>query len=96
MLRGPTHAARVTRLGDGLLVNHGSVGLPGWRTPARSGVHSFSGTAGASYAIVENGSFGWQASLRSVPYDHRRMADLAATRGFPVCAKAIGTGHITA
>lgn len=94
MLCGHTHSARVLRLDGSLFVNPGSVGLPGWRDDAPSTVHTFSGTPDASYAVLERGVQGWKASLRFVPYDHRRMADLAAGRGFPVWAEAIGTGRI--
>jgi hypothetical protein len=72
-----------------------SVGLPGWLDHAPPTVHTFSGAPDASCAILERGPSGWQASLRFVAYDHRTVAALAATRGFPVWAEAIGTGRIT-
>lgn len=95
ILCGHTHIARVVRLRDGrLVVNPGSVGLPGYRGthPVAHAVEA--GTPHACYAILEGTAGAWHASLRYVPYDNMAMADLAARNGNPVWASALATGWV--
>src|SRR4051812_20340220 len=88
-----THIARAVRLRDGrLVVNPGSVGVPGYRD-----VHPFphvveAGTPDARYAILELAAGGWRVSFRHVPYDHDAMASLARKNGHPELAHALATG----
>jgi predicted phosphodiesterase len=95
ILCGHTHLPRVVRLRDGrLVVNPGSVGLPGyrWDVPVDHVVEA--GTPDACYAILERITGGWSVTIRYVPYDNMRMAELAARNGNPVWASALATGWV--
>jgi diadenosine tetraphosphatase ApaH/serine/threonine PP2A family protein phosphatase len=77
-----------------MIVNPGSVGLPGYRD-----VHPFphvmeAGTPDARYAILEFVDGNWRATFRQVPYDHEAMAALARRNGQPELASALATGWI--
>ena len=85
LLCGHSHVPRTLRFGDGrLVVNPGSVGLP-------TGL----GSTDARYAIVEELSSGWSASLHAVPYDHAGAAAQARSFGFENWAVAVSTGWST-
>jgi predicted phosphodiesterase len=95
ILCGHTHIPRVVRLRDGrMIVNPGSVGLPGYdgRGPISYVVEV--GTPHACYAILEHAPGGWCATIRYVPYDTAAMASLARSRGMPGWANAIATGWV--
>ena len=95
ILCGHTHVPRVVRLRDGrMIVNPGSVGLPGYdgKTPVAYVVEV--GTPHACYAILEQMRAGWLATIRYVPYDNAAMAALARSKGMPIWANAIATGWI--
>ncbi|SFO98518.1 Predicted phosphoesterase [Bradyrhizobium sp. Ghvi] len=95
ILCGHTHIPRVVRLRDGrMVVNPGSVGLPGYdgRTPVPYVVEV--GTPHACYAILERTRAGWSATLRYVPYDSTAMAALARDKGMPSWASAIASGWV--
>jgi diadenosine tetraphosphatase ApaH/serine/threonine PP2A family protein phosphatase len=95
ILCGHTHIPRVVRLRDGrMIVNPGSVGLPGYdgRTPVPYVVEV--GTPHACYAILKRSRAGWSATMRYAPYDATAMAELARKRGMPVWASAIATGWV--
>jgi predicted phosphodiesterase len=95
ILCGHTHIPRIVRLRDGrLVVNAGSVGLPGYRSSDPIAHTIESGLPDACYAILERASGQWRATLRFVPYDTTRMAQLAATNGNAVWASAIATGWV--
>jgi len=90
-----THIPRVVRLKDGrLVVNPGSVGLPGYdgKMPVPYVVEV--GTPHACYAILEHANGGWSATLRYVAYDTTAMAALARARGMLTWASAIATGWV--
>ncbi|MCP3402623.1 metallophosphoesterase [Bradyrhizobium sp. CCGB20] len=90
-----THIPRVLRLRDGrLVVNPGSVGLPGYdgKLPVPYVVEV--GTPHACYAILEYARGGWLATIRYVPYDTTAMAALARSKGMLVWASAIATGWV--
>lgn len=92
---GHTHVPRTVRSKRGqLVVNPGSVGLP-----AYDDIHPFphaieTGSPDARYAIVEKIQGGWSASLLSIPYDNRSMAELARLRGRPEWEHALLTGYL--
>lgn len=66
-----THRALVRELGDRLVINVGSVGLP------------FNSDPRAQYAILSSGGpFGWQAELRQVEYDRQRLYEIYEASGF--------------
>lgn len=96
ILCGHTHLARAVRLRDGrLVVNPGSVGIPGFRDK-----HPFphvveAGTPHARYAILDRGGGDWQVTFRHVAYDHGSMSALARRNGQPMLADALATGWIT-
>lgn len=93
---GHTHVPHVVRASTGaLIVNGGSVGLPGW-TDERPYPHFVSaGSPDARYAIVERRDGAWNAELLSVNYDHEGMAALAASRGQTEWAAALATGYVS-
>ncbi|MGY8707260.1 metallophosphoesterase family protein [Bradyrhizobium sp. 18BD] len=90
-----THIPRLVRLRDGrLVVNPGSVGLPGYdgKVPVPYVVEV--GTPHACYAILEHAGGGWSATIRYVPYDTTAMAALARAKGMLTWASAIATGWV--
>jgi predicted phosphodiesterase len=90
-----THIPRVVRLRDGRIVlNPGSVGLPGYDAKAPVYHKVEVGTPDACYAIVERRSGDWNVTYRYVPYDHRKMSELAKSNGMPVWASALATGWV--
>ncbi|HEX5997863.1 MAG TPA: metallophosphoesterase family protein [Hyphomicrobiaceae bacterium] len=96
ILCGHTHLPRVVRLRDGrLVVNAGSVGLPGYRGCAPVAHVVESGTPDACYAILERTAGRWMAGIRYVPYDATRMAELAARAGCCDWASALATGWVS-
>ena len=94
-LCGHSHLPRAVRMRDGrLVVNPGSVGLPAYRY-AKPFPHVVeTGTPDACYAVLEQCRSGWAAAFRHVPYDSRRMADLARRARLPEWANALTTGRI--
>jgi diadenosine tetraphosphatase ApaH/serine/threonine PP2A family protein phosphatase len=95
ILCGHTHIPRAVRLSDGrMIVNPGSVGVPGYRD-----MHPYphlmqAGTPDASYAILERRADRWQVTFRQVPYDHMAMAELARRNGQAGLASSLATGWI--
>jgi predicted phosphodiesterase len=95
ILCGHTHIPRVVRLRDGrMIVNPGSVGLPGFdgQTPTPYKVEL--GTPDACYAIIGRTSGGWSTTIRYVPYDSATAAEMARAKGMAVWASALATGWI--
>ena len=89
-----THIARAVKLRDGrMVVNPGSVGLPGYRANHPPHVVE-AGTPDARYAILEQRDGSWRVTFRHVPYDHGAMAALARQNGQPDLASALATGWI--
>jgi diadenosine tetraphosphatase ApaH/serine/threonine PP2A family protein phosphatase len=92
ILCGHTHIPRVVRLRDGrMIVNPGSVGLPGYagQTPLPYKVEV--GTPDACYAIVERISNGWSVTIRYVP---AAAAETARANGLAVWAGTLATGWV--
>jgi diadenosine tetraphosphatase ApaH/serine/threonine PP2A family protein phosphatase len=95
ILCGHTHIPRVIRLRDGrMIVNPGSVGLPGYDGEAPVSYVVEVGTPHACYAILERTRGGWSATIRYVPYDNTAMAALARSKGMLAWASAIATGWV--
>lgn len=95
VLCGHTHLPRALRTATGtLIVNPGSVGLPGYLDdhPYPHAVQT--GSPDARYAIVERGAGGWAAALFAVPYAHAAMATLARQRGREDWARPLATGYV--
>ena len=96
ILCGHTHIPRVVRLRDGrMIVNPGSVGLPGYdgQKPVPHKVEV--GTPDACYAILERVSGAWSATMQFVPYDNAAASEMARSGGTPSWASAIATGWTT-
>ncbi|MGC2082691.1 MAG: metallophosphoesterase family protein [Bradyrhizobium sp.] len=90
-----THVPRVVHLRDGrMIVNPGSVGLPGYDGQAHVPYVVEVGTPHACYAILEHTRQGWCATIRYVPYDTTAMAALARRSGMTTWATAIATGWV--
>ncbi|WP_441238131.1 metallophosphoesterase family protein [Bradyrhizobium sp. 930_D9_N1_4] len=90
-----THIPRVVRLRDGrLVVNPGSVGLPGYDGKASVPYVVEVGTPHACYAILEHAGAGWCATIHYVPYDTSAMAALARSKGMLIWASAIARGWV--
>src|SRR5215210_7390846 len=88
-----THIARAVRLSDGrLVVNPGSVGVPGFSYNVPYPHLIEPGTPDARYAVLELVDGRWRVTFRHVPYDHEAMAALALRNGFPEFASALATG----
>jgi putative phosphoesterase len=92
---GHSHVPRSLRNARGqLLVNPGSVGVPGYAasTPYPHLVQN--GSPDARYAIVERHEDRWQSCLIAVPYDFGPMAEMAGRRGRPQWQSVIATGYV--
>jgi len=91
---GHSHVPRSLRTArDQLVVNPGSVGVPGF-VATRPHPHVVqNGSPDARYAIVERRGGRWQSCLYAVPYDFRPMATLAAQRGRPDWERVLASGY---
>jgi diadenosine tetraphosphatase ApaH/serine/threonine PP2A family protein phosphatase len=90
-----THIPRVVRLRDGrMIVNPGSVGLPGYEAAVPASYKVEVGTPDACYAILQWTRVGWSTTIRYVPYDSAPMAALARDKGMHGWANAIATGWV--
>ncbi|MGC2775942.1 MAG: metallophosphoesterase family protein [Bradyrhizobium sp.] len=95
ILCGHSHIPRIVRLSDGrLIVNPGSVGLPGYRISTPTCYQVETGTPDACYVIAEHRCERWSMTFRYVPYDAVPMAALARRYGRPDWANAIATGWV--
>jgi len=93
---GHSHLARCLRTGRGqLVVNPGSVGVPGFVASQPYPHVVENGSPDARYAIVERRGALWQATLVAVPYDFAPMARLALQRGRVEWHRALATGYPT-
>jgi len=94
---GHSHVPRCVRSSRGqLLVNPGSVGLPGFAVSEPHPHIVQNGSPDARYAIAERRGGVWQAALHAVPYDAPAMARLARARGRPQWERALLTGYVIA
>ncbi|GAA2854894.1 metallophosphoesterase family protein [Aminobacter niigataensis] len=89
-----THIPRIASAGSILIVNPGSVGMPGYRdtTPVPHVMEA--GAPHARYAIVESLADGWAAELRAVPYDFEAAARQAEQAGRHDVAYSVRTGRM--
>ncbi len=92
---GHSHVPRALRAPDGcLLINPGSVGLPGYDDDHPYPHWVDNGSPDARYAIAERGDEGdWSAELLAVSYDFRSMAELAHRHGREDWAVPLATGY---
>ncbi len=96
VLCGHAHTPRMVTVGDVLIVNPGSVGMPCYRDGAAVPHVMEAGSPLARYAIVERRAAGWSAQLHGVPYDYEIAACQAEAFGFPNFAFSARTGRIAA
>jgi diadenosine tetraphosphatase ApaH/serine/threonine PP2A family protein phosphatase len=83
------------RLGDGrLVVNPGSVGVPGFSYNVPYPHRIEAGTPDARYAVLELADGAWRVTFRHVPYDHEAMAAIARANGYREFAAALATGWV--
>ncbi|MBC8057638.1 MAG: metallophosphoesterase family protein [Rhizobiales bacterium] len=96
ILCGHTHLPRAMRLADGrLVVNPGSVGLPGFDDD-HGQPHVIENRAPhARYALLERTAAGWNVTLRAVAYDWEAAAQRAEREGRPDWAGTLRTGFVT-
>ncbi|MET0605795.1 MAG: metallophosphoesterase family protein [Beijerinckiaceae bacterium] len=95
VLCGHSHLPRVTKVGDALIVNPGSVGAPGYVDPTPPRPHvSQAGSPHARYAIATLARGAWTVDLRAIPYDWDRAAAQAERLGRPEWARALATGFV--
>lgn len=93
---GHTHLSRSVRASTGqLIVNPGSVGLPAFDDNHPYPHVIETGSPDARYAIAEQYSENWIATLISVPYDNKAMAKLAQARQMPDWACALMSGYMS-
>jgi predicted phosphodiesterase len=90
-----THIARAVRLRDGrMVVNPGSVGIPGFSYNVPYPHRIEPGTPDARYAVLELAGGQWRVTFRHVPYDNEAMASLARKNGYAELALALATGWV--
>ena len=95
ILCGHSHIPRATRTEDGkLIVNPGSVGLPAYESDQPFWHKIETGSAKASYALVERALHSWSATLLQIDYDWMTAARLALDRNRRDWANALGTGRL--
>jgi putative phosphoesterase len=91
---GHTHVPRSVRASSGqLIVNPGSVGLPAFEDVSPYPHVIEIGSPDARYAIAGQVAGSWVASLITVPYPYKAMAELARTRQREDWARALLTGY---
>jgi len=93
---GHSHVPRSVRTARGqLIVNPGSVGLPGYVASSPHAHVVENGSPDARYAIVERNAGLWSSLLIAVAYDFRSMAELARRRGRTEWHRALLTGYVS-
>ncbi len=94
VLCGHSHRAEVIQLPNGpLVVNPGSLGLPGFRISGEHAHKSEARAPHARYAILTLGSAP-SAELLAIPYDWEAAARRAEHHGAPVWAHLLRTGFL--
>jgi hypothetical protein len=93
MLCAHSHVPRIVRLGQSLIVNPGSVGLPAYESGEPRYVME-SGSPDAHYAILTHDDRGWIAELVTLAYDSELAAVTAERHGRLDWARALRTGFM--
>lgn len=89
-----THIPRIATSGSVLVVNPGSVGMPGYRDTTPVAHVMEAGTPHARYALVDRRAGGWAVELRAVPYDFEAAARQAEQAGRDAVAYSVRTGRM--
>jgi diadenosine tetraphosphatase ApaH/serine/threonine PP2A family protein phosphatase len=90
---GHSHVPRVVAVGERLVVNPGSVGLPAYDHDAPWPHVMESGSPHARYALLTREPVGWQVEQVMVPYPWKEAAARACRNGRPDWAEWIETGR---
>lgn len=94
ILCGHTHIPRVVTLADGrLVVNPGSVGLPGYTDTSPVFHRMETASPHAAYALVTPGASGFRVEMVQVPYDWEKAARAAKAKGREDWAFSLRTGR---
>jgi putative phosphoesterase len=94
MLCGHSHISRIVRIGDLLIVNPGSVGLPAYDYGNPEPHVMETGSPDARYAILEKNEQGWQVEFLAIAYDHHAAADQAQHNARSDWQIALRTGYM--
>ncbi|WP_102958894.1 metallophosphoesterase family protein [Mangrovicella endophytica] len=92
VLCGHTHMARAVSVGGVLVVNPGSVGLPGYAAGDPMPHVIEAGSPHARYALIDRRGGDWSVELRAVPYDYEAAAQQAEGHGRLQAAHVVRTG----
>jgi predicted phosphodiesterase len=94
VLCGHTHVPRVVQVGEVLIVNPGSIGMPAYTDDGAVPHTIETGAPHARYAVVTRRPGNtWSTDLRAVAYDWHKAARQAATNGRPTVARSTVTGR---
>ncbi|WP_075219630.1 metallophosphoesterase family protein [Acuticoccus yangtzensis] len=96
VLCGHTHVARAVMVDGVLVVNPGSVGMPGYADDEPAPHVMEAGSPDARYALLERRGGRWRVELRTVPYDHEAAARQAERHGRADIAHVTRTGWMPA
>jgi predicted phosphodiesterase len=94
VLCGHTHIPRIVAARGVLIVNPGSVGMPGYRDNCPTPHVMEAGAPHARYAFLERLADGWTAEPRAVPYNFEEAALQAERAGRDAVAFSIRTGRM--
>ncbi len=89
-----THIPRIATSGGVLVVNPGSVGMPGYRDTTPVAHVMEAGSPHARYAIIDRLARGWAVGLHAVPYDFEVAARQAEQAGRDAVAYSVRTGRM--
>jgi predicted phosphodiesterase len=92
VLCGHSHVPRIVRVGETLVVNPGSIGLPAYEHDDPHPHEMETGAPDARYAILERREGEWCAELVAVPYAYLAAARQAERHGREDWAIALRTG----
>ncbi|SCB49464.1 metallophosphoesterase family protein [Rhizobium multihospitium] len=92
VLCGHSHIPRIVYVGGVLVVNPGSIGMPGYRSEKPISHVVEVGAPHARFAFLEKTRSGWSAELRSIPYDFELAALQAEAVDRPAVAHLIRNG----
>ncbi len=90
---GHSHVPRVVAVGERLVINPGSVGLPAYDHDAPWPHVMEAGSPHARYALLTREARGWHVEQVLVPYDWKEAAARALRNGRPDWAEWIETGR---
>lgn len=95
VLCGHTHLPRSMDLSNGpRIVNPGSVGWPAYDGDTPYPHVMESGTAHASYAVLDDANGRWEVEFRLIAYDWESAASIAESNGRHDVARALRTGRV--